>query len=226
MAETVMAGREMPDSGRRIGPYRVIRELGHGGMGTVYLAERADQQYEARVALKVVKRGMDTDEVLRRFCHERQILAQLEHPNIARLLDGGTTEDGLPYLVIEYVKGEPIDMYCDRPKLSVIERLSLFRTVCAAVQFAHQNLVVFEERLGLEHPSGAHTLSTDLKSSRRLPRRVATLWRSRTAAGRRLHAAPRQPGGGKPQSQGSLHPAHGLSEQPGQARIAPGIREM
>ncbi|MBI4468020.1 MAG: serine/threonine protein kinase [Acidobacteria bacterium] len=145
MAAAVIAGGGIPKSGQQIGSYRLIQELGRGGMGTVYLAERADQQYEARVALKIVKRGTDTDEVLRRFRYERQILAHLEHPNIARLLDGGTTQDGLPYLVMEYVKGEPIGEYCDRCQLTINERLQLFRTVCAAVQYAHQNLVVHRD---------------------------------------------------------------------------------
>jgi len=129
---------------RRIGAYRVLRELGHGGMGTVYLAARADDQYQKRVAIKVV-RGLDSDQIVRHFRRERQILAALDHPNIARLLDGGTTEDGLPYFVMERVEGEPIDSFCDGRKLSVQERLKLFQGVCAAVQYAHQNLVVHRD---------------------------------------------------------------------------------
>ena len=128
-----------------IGPYRVDRLLGSGGMGHVYLAVRADEQYQKRVAIKVVKRGTDTDFVLRRFRQERQILAGLDHPNIARLFDGGNTEDGLPYFVMEYVEGEPITSFCDRRGLDLRERLRLFRTVCGAVQFAHQNLVVHRD---------------------------------------------------------------------------------
>jgi len=131
--------------GRRIGAYRIVGEINHGGMGIVYLAARADEQYEKQVALKLIKRGMDTDAILRRFRHERQILASLEHPNIARLLDGGTTEDSLPYFVMEYIEGQPIDKYCDRHKLTIIERLKLFRTVCSAVHYAHQNLVVHRD---------------------------------------------------------------------------------
>src|SRR5205809_593712 len=115
---------EKPDSdseqlvGKRVGPYEIIRELGRGGMGTVYLAVRADDQYRKQVAIKVVNRGMDTDMILRRFTMERQILANLEHPNIARLLEGGSTSDGLPYFVMEYVEGLPINEYCDVHRLS------------------------------------------------------------------------------------------------------------
>jgi len=131
--------------GRRIGSYQLMREIGRGGMGTVYLAGRADEQYEKVVAMKIVRRGMDTDDILRRFRNERQILASLEHPNIARLLDGGTTDDGLPYLVMEYVEGTPVTDYCDQHRLTTNERLKLFRTICAAVQHAHQNLVVHRD---------------------------------------------------------------------------------
>ncbi|HEV3410655.1 MAG TPA: protein kinase, partial [Chthoniobacterales bacterium] len=114
-------------------------------MGDVYLAERADQQFQMRVAIKLIKRGMDTDSVLRRFQHERQILASLEHPNIARLLDGGTTEDGLPYFVMEYIKGDRIDQYANAHRLSIQDRLELFRQVCGAVSYAHQRLVVHRD---------------------------------------------------------------------------------
>ena len=133
------------DTGERVGAWRVIREIGRGGMGTVYLAERADGAFEQRVALKLVKRGMDTDEVLRRFRHERQILASLEHPLIARLYDGGATADGRPYLVMEFVDGEPIDAYCDRHRLDIRARLGVFVRVCEAVQHAHRNLVVHRD---------------------------------------------------------------------------------
>jgi len=132
-------------TGRRLGPYEIIRELGHGGMGTVYLAARADDQYRKEVAIKLVKRGMDTDTILRRFMMERQILANLEHPNIARLLEGGATSDGLPYFVMEYIDGRPINRYCDENKFTVVERLELFRHVCSALQYAHQNLVVHRD---------------------------------------------------------------------------------
>jgi serine/threonine-protein kinase len=131
--------------GQRVGHYQLIREIGRGGMGMVYLAERADDQYQQLVAIKVVRRGMDTDDIVRRFRNERQILAALEHPNIARLLDGGTTEDGRPYLVMEFVEGTPVTDYCDNHRLTTNERLELFRTICAAVQHAHQNLVVHRD---------------------------------------------------------------------------------
>jgi serine/threonine-protein kinase len=131
--------------GERIGPWRIVREIGRGGMGAVYLAERADQEFEQRVAIKVVRRGMDTDEIVRRFRSERQILAHLDHPNIAKLFDGGTTDDGRPYFVMEYVEGRPIDEFCAERKLSVRERLELFQRVCAAIHFAHQNLIVHRD---------------------------------------------------------------------------------
>lgn len=132
-------------AGKQVGPYKIIREIGHGGMGAVYLAVRADDQYKKRVAIKLIKRGMDTVSILRRFRNERQILAGLDHPNIARLLDGGTTEDGLPYFVMEYIEGMPITEYCDRHKLSTEDRLKLFRAVCSAVHYAHQNLIVHRD---------------------------------------------------------------------------------
>jgi TolB-like protein/Flp pilus assembly protein TadD/tRNA A-37 threonylcarbamoyl transferase component Bud32 len=131
--------------GEQIGAYRVVRELGGGGMGAAYLAVRADASYEKTVAIKVLKRGMDTEAVLRRFRHERQILADLDHPNIARLLDGGTTADGLPYFVMEYAEGVPIDRYCDDRKLSISDRISVFRKVCAAVRHAHAHRVIHRD---------------------------------------------------------------------------------
>jgi eukaryotic-like serine/threonine-protein kinase len=134
-----------PEIGQRIGSYKLVCEIGHGGMGTVYLAHRADEIYHKRVAIKLIKRGMDTESILRRFKNERQILASLEHPNIARLLDGGTTEDGLPYFVMEWVEGQPLYEHCDSHKLPIIERLKLFRTICSAVHYAHQNLIVHRD---------------------------------------------------------------------------------
>ncbi|HEV8018627.1 MAG TPA: protein kinase [Steroidobacteraceae bacterium] len=131
--------------GRRIGPYRVLHELGRGGMGRVYLAARADQAFEKQVAIKVVERGLDTEEMTRRFQSEREILARLDHPNITRILDGGTTEDGLPFLVMEYVEGDPVDQYCDARALDVTGRLRLFQGVCAAVHYAHQNLIIHRD---------------------------------------------------------------------------------
>ncbi len=138
-------GGASPPALDRVGPYKILEELGQGGMSTVFLAERADHHYRKLVALKVVKRGMDTGEILRRLRQERQILAQLEHANISRLLDGGNTDDGLPYVVMEYVDGEPIDRYCRRLELGVEERLALFRDVLAAVAYAHRNLVVHRD---------------------------------------------------------------------------------
>jgi non-specific serine/threonine protein kinase/serine/threonine-protein kinase len=132
-------------SGARIGAYRVLGELGRGGMGAVYLAERADGDFRKLVAVKVVKRGMDTDFVLRRFQHERRALAALDHPNIARLLDAGATDDGLPYIIMEHVEGQDIDRYCDERKLSVEARLRLFLAVCAGVSHAHQSLIIHRD---------------------------------------------------------------------------------
>ncbi len=129
----------------RLGPYRVIREIGHGGMGAVYLGERDDHQYWKQVAIKIIRPGFMDADVLRRFHTERQILASLDHPNIARLLDGGTTEDGLPYIVMEYVEGTPIDQYCDRARLSIADRLKLFRDICSAVHYAHRHLIVHRD---------------------------------------------------------------------------------
>ena len=135
--------------GRRIGAYRVLREIGRGGMGSVYLADRADDSFQKLVAIKIIRRGLDTgddtDDILQRFRSERQILAMLNHPHIARLLDGGSTDDGLPYYVMEHIEGEPIDLYCDHRKLTITERLKLFQDVCAAVSYAHQNLVIHRD---------------------------------------------------------------------------------
>jgi tetratricopeptide (TPR) repeat protein/tRNA A-37 threonylcarbamoyl transferase component Bud32 len=131
--------------GQSIGHWEILKRIGSGGMGAVYLARRADRQYEHQVALKLIKRGMDTEAMLRRFRNERQILAGFDHPNIARLLDGDTTADGLPYFVMEYVEGLPIDLYCDGRALSVDERLRLFREVCAAVSYAHRRAVIHRD---------------------------------------------------------------------------------
>ncbi|MEM9467814.1 MAG: serine/threonine-protein kinase [Actinomycetota bacterium] len=128
-----------------IGPYRPVRELGRGGMGVVYLAERNDAQYRQRVAVKLLKRGLETAEFLRRLRQERQILAGLEHPAIPRLLGGGSTDSGQPYLAMEYVDGEPIDRYCDAQRLDVTSRLRLFARVCDAVQYAHSQLIIHRD---------------------------------------------------------------------------------
>jgi non-specific serine/threonine protein kinase/serine/threonine-protein kinase len=129
----------------RVGPYRVLRELGAGGMGTVYLAEQAGPDYLRQVAVKVIRRGFSTSAFVRRFQTERRILAGLSHPNIAALLDGGTTVDGLPYFAMEYVAGVPLNEYCDAKKLTVAQRCELFRTICGAVHYAHQSLVVHRD---------------------------------------------------------------------------------
>jgi eukaryotic-like serine/threonine-protein kinase len=131
--------------GQHVGSYKVVREIGRGGMGVVYLATRDDGKFCQNVAVKVVKRGFDTEDILRRFRNERQILASLNHPNIARLFDGGETADGLPYFVMEYAEGLPLLQYCDEHDLSMEGRLKLFRSVCAAVSHAHQNLVVHRD---------------------------------------------------------------------------------
>jgi non-specific serine/threonine protein kinase/serine/threonine-protein kinase len=138
---------ELPDggSGRRIGPYRLVRELGRGGMGAVYLAEREGADFAQRVALKLIKRGLDTDAMIRRFRRERQLLATLDHPHIARLLDGGSTDDGRPYLAMELIEGEPLDVWCARHAPALDVRLRLFVQVCAVVHFAHQRLVVHRD---------------------------------------------------------------------------------
>jgi eukaryotic-like serine/threonine-protein kinase len=130
--------------GRRLGPYNIIEEIGQGGMGEVYRAIRADGQYTKEVAIKLVRGGLDSANVLERFRNERQILASLDHPNIARLMDGAT-EDDIPYLVMELVEGVPIDSYCDQGRLNITQRLQLFCDVCAAVQYAHQRLVIHRD---------------------------------------------------------------------------------
>lgn len=131
--------------GTRLGPWRLAEQLGRGGMGAVYRAVRDDDQFQQEVAIKVVKRGMDTVEVLERFRYERQILAFLNHPNIGRILDGGAAPDGRPYLVMELVEGIPINDYCSIHGLSIPARLDLFRRVCEAVQYAHRNLIVHRD---------------------------------------------------------------------------------
>lgn len=131
--------------GRRIDDYEILQEIGRGGMGAVYLAKHLNDSFTQTVAVKLIKRGMDTEAVLKRFVMERQILANLEHPNIARLLDVGTTTDGLPYFVMEYIEGLPVTKFCDESDFTVEERLKLFRRICAAVSYAHQNLVVHRD---------------------------------------------------------------------------------
>ncbi|MGA9510049.1 MAG: serine/threonine-protein kinase, partial [Candidatus Sulfotelmatobacter sp.] len=131
--------------GARIAQYRILDKLGEGGMGDVYRAVRADDEYEKQVAIKLVRQGLDTESGYERFRKERQILAGFEHENIARLLDGGTTDEGYPYFVMELVEGQPIDEYCDQGRLGVEARINLFQSVCSAVQYAHQRLVVHRD---------------------------------------------------------------------------------
>jgi serine/threonine protein kinase len=144
-AADLVAAQSRAMTGRRIGAYRILREIGQGGMAVVYLGERDDQNYRKQVAIKMVKPGIGTEQVLQRFLNERQTLAVLDHSNIVKLLDGGSTEDGSPYLVMEYVEGLPIDHYCDHNHVSIADRLRLFRNVCSAVQYAHQNLVIHRD---------------------------------------------------------------------------------
>ncbi len=131
--------------GQNLGVYKIVGELGQGGMGAVYLAERSDGKFKQKVALKLLKREMNTSALRRRFQQEREILASLEHPNIARLLDAGTTSDKVPFLAMEYVEGLPIDEYCTVKKLDLNQRLDLFRQVCSTVNFAHRNLIVHRD---------------------------------------------------------------------------------
>jgi non-specific serine/threonine protein kinase/serine/threonine-protein kinase len=131
--------------GKRLGPYQVLEQIGKGGMGEVFLARRADDQYQKQVAIKLLRAGEASAYVVSRFRNERQILASLDHPNIARLIDGGSTEEGIPYLVMELVDGVPIDDYCDARKLPTTQRLKLFLEVCSAVQYAHQRLIVHRD---------------------------------------------------------------------------------
>lgn len=136
---------EDPMVGKLLGSYRIEREIGRGGMGAVYEAYRADGEFRLRVGLKVVKRGIDTDFVLKRFRNERQILAALDHPFITRLIDGGTTDDGRPYFVMEFIDGLPLYRHCDKQRLSINERLALFCRICEAVEYAHQKLVIHRD---------------------------------------------------------------------------------
>ncbi len=142
---SVHKGIAEEQAGRLIDRYRLLRRLGHGGMGAVYLAERADGEFEQQVAIKLLHPSLSYGEVMRRFRSERQILAKLSHPNVARLLDGGTSGDGFPFFVMEHVHGQPIDEYCNTHALLIRQRLDLFRPLCAAVSFAHRNLVVHRD---------------------------------------------------------------------------------
>lgn len=131
--------------GQLIGVYRLTRQIGRGGMGAVYQAERADGEFQQTVAIKLIKRGMDTDFIVRRFRHERQILASFEHPFIARLLDGGTTPDGVPYFVMEYIEGQTLYNYCDERRLPLRDRLKIFQKVCSAILYAHERQIIHRD---------------------------------------------------------------------------------
>jgi eukaryotic-like serine/threonine-protein kinase len=128
-----------------VGPYKILRQMGHGGMGTVYLGTRTDQDFKRLFAIKVIRKGMDTEAIIERFRTERRILAGLDHTNIARLIDGGTTTEGLPYFVMEYIEGLPLTKYCDSQRLTTKERLNVFLEICSAVQYAHRNLIVHRD---------------------------------------------------------------------------------
>jgi len=132
-------------TGERLGPYRILSLIGRGGMGAVYLAERADGKFQQRVAVKLLQAGLASASMVARFKDECQILASLEHPNIARVMDAGTFENGLPYFAMEYVDGQPIDQYCEQAQLSVSDRLKLVLPVCHAIHFAHQNLIAHRD---------------------------------------------------------------------------------
>ena len=138
-------GTDDPMVGRHLGVYKLGRRIGQGGMAAVFLAVRADGEFRQQVAIKLLLPGLDSNEVVRRLRTERQTLAGLDHPNIVKLLDGGSTPEGLPYLVMDYVEGSPIDEYCDRHKLSIEQRLRLFGKVCEAVQHAHEKLVIHRD---------------------------------------------------------------------------------
>lgn len=144
-AAAVLPEEDNPWIGRRVGAYQIVEQIGAGGMGEVYRAFRADDQYKKEVALKVVRAGQDSKFVVSRFKNERQVLASLDHPNIARLLDGGTTDDGLPYFVMELIEGQTLTEYCDEHRLVTTGRLKLFLQVCSAVQYAHQRLIIHRD---------------------------------------------------------------------------------
>ena len=134
-----------PMIGQRLGAYQLVKEIGRGGMGAVYLAIRADNEFRKRVAIKLIRGGMESDFVIKRFRHERQILARLEHPNIARLIDGGTTPAGLPYFVMEYAEGEPLTRYCESRSLPTQQRLEIFLRACSAVHYAHRRMIIHRD---------------------------------------------------------------------------------
>ena len=145
LATATSAEAEDPMVGRQLGAYKIVRRIGQGGMAAVFLASRADDEYRKQVAVKLVQPGLDSRDLLNRFRNERQTLAGLDHPNIVKLLDGGSTPEGLPFLVMDYVQGCPVDDYCDQHKLCVDDRLHLFTKVCEAVHYAHQKGVIHRD---------------------------------------------------------------------------------
>ena len=170
-----------------VGPYRLVRELGRGGMGIIFLAERTEGGFQQKVALKLIKKGLDSEEIVARFLRERQILARLQHLHIARLFDGGMASDGRPFFAMEYVEGEPLLAYCDHRRLGIEPRLRLFLDACSAVQYAHRNLVVHRDL----KPSNIHVTSEgQLKLSIRHRRPAG---RGREPGAHRAHARRPQP---------------------------------
>ena len=143
--DLIKAETESEVAGKQFGAYRIEREISRGGMGVVYLAARADEAFQKQVAIKVLKPGMATTEAINRFHQERQTLAHLDHPNIVKLIDGGTTDDGLPFYIMEYVQGVPLDEYCDLHRLSIFQRLRLFNKIGAAIEYAHRNLIIHRD---------------------------------------------------------------------------------
>ena len=199
-AAAALTAEWQPLVGQRFGPYRLLRELGEGGMGAVYLATRDDAELRKDVAIKIIRRDSATDLNVRRFRQERQILANLDHPNIARLLDGGTTGEGIPFLVMEVVEGAPIDEHCERADLSTEARLALFEQVCGAVSHAHERGIVHRDLKPsniLVTPAGGLKLldfgiAKLLESEPRLPRdTTGTLGRMMTPE----YASPERSGG-------------------------------
>ena len=187
--------------GTRVGAYEVVGELGRGGMGAVYRAARADGTFDKEVALKLVKRGMDTDEMLRRFRSERQILAGLDHPNVARLLDAGAHEDGRPFLVMERVGGEPITEWADARRLGLAERLALFEQAVGAVAYAHRRLVVHRDLkpsniFVAEEDGASHVKLLDFGIARLLSPEADALTRPEVRVLTPEYAAPEQRAGG------------------------------
>jgi len=189
-------------AGRRVGPWLLVRKIGTGGMGVVWLAERIDGQFEQRAALKLIKRGMDSDAVLKRFLRERQILARLDHPHIAHLLDGGLTPDGRPYFAMEYVEGLPLLRYCHERQIDLQGRIRMFIGVCSAVHFAHVNHIVHRDlktsNILVTANAGVKLLDFGIaKLLESEPNEVETITQLRERPMTPLFAAPEQIRGGK-----------------------------